>query len=105
MDKYVYSDKELAFMENSDVPFAVYQFINKRVVTLALSKGFIELFGFTEMEKHDVYNLMDNDMYKYTHPDDKASLGDAAYNFATEDIPYDVVYRSKVNDEYRIINR
>ena len=104
MDKYVYSDKELAFMENSDVPFAVYQFINKRVVTLALSKGFIELFGFTEMEKHDVYDLMDNDMYKYTHPDDKASLGDAAYNFATEDIPYDVVYRSKVNDEYRIIH-
>ncbi len=104
MEKYRYSDEELAFLEKSPIPFAVYQFINKRVVTIALSEGFFELFGFKDMPKKDVYDLMDNDMYRDTHPDDMSSLGDAAYRFATEGGVYDVVYRSKKQGEYRIIH-
>ncbi|WP_036609953.1 EAL domain-containing protein [Oribacterium sp. P6A1] len=104
MDKYRYSEEELAFLESSDVPFAVYQFINKRVITIALSKGFIELFGYKDMKKTEVYELMDNNMYKDTHPDDLSSLGDAAYRFATEGGVYDVIYRSKRDGEYRIIH-
>ncbi|SFG21418.1 EAL domain-containing protein [Oribacterium sp. WCC10] len=104
MKKYRYSDEELAFLESSAVPFAVYQFINKRVVTIVLSKGFIELFGYRDMKKSEVYELMDNNMYKDTHPDDLASLGDAAYRFATEGGVYDVIYRSKREGQYRIIH-
>jgi diguanylate cyclase (GGDEF)-like protein len=104
LERYQYSDEELAFMEESQVPFAIYQFVNKRVVTLALSKGFFELFGLTGMDKKEVYDLMDNNMYRETHPDDLAALGDAAYRFATEDEPYDVVYRSRKDGEYRIIH-
>ena len=35
-------------MENSRIPLAVYQFIDKRVVTLVLSAGFLELFGYED---------------------------------------------------------
>ncbi|MBO5598954.1 MAG: EAL domain-containing protein [Oribacterium sp.] len=104
MEKYRYCDEELKLMENSHVPFAVYQFINKRVITIILSQGFIDLFGFEGMKKEDVYALMDNNMYRDTHPDDMATLGDAAYRFATEGGAYDVIYRSKTHGEYRIIH-
>ena len=102
MDKYRYSDDELSFMEKSSISFAVYQFINKRVVTIVLSRGFCELFGFED--KAEAYELMDNNMYRDTHPDDLAELGDAAYRFATEGGSYDVVYRSLRDGEYRIIH-
>ncbi len=42
-------------------PIAVYQFINKRVKTLILSVGFLELFGFTNYE--DGYRVMDKGLF------------------------------------------
>ena len=35
-------------MEGARAPFAVYQFIDRRVVTLALSAGFCDLFGYSD---------------------------------------------------------
>ncbi len=104
MEKYRYSDEEIRFMEQSTIPFAIYQFINKKVVTLILSNGFLELFGFSGMTKEEIYDLMDNDMYRYTHPDDIKVVGEAAYRFATDGGSYDVIYRTGKNDEYRIIH-
>ena len=78
------------------VPFAIYQFINKRVVTLVLSDGFCELFGYED--KDQAYYDMDHDMYKDTHPDDMARIADAAFRFATEGGKYDVIYRTKKSD-------
>ena len=69
-------------MENSMMPFAIYQFIDKRVVTVALSKGFCKLFGYEDRAR--AYYDMDNDMYKDVHPDDVARVANAAYRFATE---------------------
>ncbi len=37
MERYHYSDEQRSFLENNPVPFAIYQFMNKRVVTLILS--------------------------------------------------------------------
>ena len=91
-------------MEKSMIPFAIYQFIDKRVVTLVLSKGFCDLFGYDDMSQ--AYYDMDNDMYKDTHPDDSARIADAAFRFATEGGRYDVVYRSldKERKGYNIIH-
>ena len=104
MERYQYSDSERSLMENSMVPFAVYQFIDKRVVTLVLSKGFCELFSYDDMSK--AYYDMDNDMYRDTHPDDAARIADAAFHFATEGGKYDVIYRSldKERTGYNIIH-
>ena len=104
MEKFRYSDEEQAFLENSLVPFAVYQFINKRVVTIALSQGFIDLAGYSEKTREEIYDLMNSNMYQDTHPDDLATIGDAALRFATEGGAYDVLYRFKRNGEYRIIH-
>ena len=104
MEKYRYSDEELALIENSSVPFAIYQFINKRVVAIALSKGFIEMAGYTDLTREEVYDLMNTNMYRDTHPDDLATIGDAALTFATKGGVYDVIYRFKRNGEYRIIH-
>ncbi len=102
MKKYEYDSAEFSLLEKSQVPFAIYQFLNKRVVTLVLSQGFLDMFGYDD--RADTYELMDNDMYRETHPDDVADIADAAYRFAVDEAPYDVVYRSKKYGEYRIVH-
>ncbi|ETP72989.1 diguanylate cyclase (GGDEF) domain-containing protein [Lachnospiraceae bacterium JC7] len=104
MRKYRYSEAEQDFIEKSSVPFAVYQFIDNKVITVALSRGFIELSGYTGMTKEEVYGLMDSNMYQDTHPDDLSAIGEAVLSFATGEKAYDVVYRFKRDGEYRIIH-
>ncbi len=102
MEKYKYSEAEFKLLEESCIPLAVYQFMNKRVVTIVLSEGFCDLFGYKDRAK--AYELMDTNMYRDTHPDDVADISDAAYRFAVEGGNYDVIYRTKKNGEYRIIH-
>lgn len=93
MQKYEFPETEQRTMEASCVPFAVYQFIDQHVQTIALSQGFLDLFGFDDMG--EAVRLMDTDMYRDTHPDDRARIADAAMGFAIDEVPYDVIYRSK----------
>ncbi len=94
MNRYHFPEIELENIENYQMPFAIYQFLDRRVVTIALSAGFRELFGYKD--KALAYYEMDNDMYKDTHPDDVARIADAAIKFATEENgKFDVIYRSK----------
>ena len=80
MEKYRFEETERTLLEGSCIPFAVYQFIDKRVVTILLSDGFLELFGYADRDY--AVDVMDNDMYKETHPDDAARIADAAFRFA-----------------------
>ncbi len=100
MEKYQYSEAEKKLLENLCIPLAVYQFIDQRVVTVAVSDGFCKAFGLTMDE---AYDLMDNDMYRYTHPDDVARISEMAYRFAMEEADYDVLYRTFLEGEYHII--
>lgn len=104
MDKYHYSSTERNLLENMEVPFAIYQFIDHRVVTLILSNGFLKLFGYED--RNTAYYDMDKNMYKDTHPDDVARIADQAVRFATEEEPYEVIYRSKDHKSggYRVIH-
>ncbi|MBO4623132.1 MAG: EAL domain-containing protein [Bacilli bacterium] len=104
MKKYEFPKSQSDFLEQLVIPFAIYQFVDKRVVTLVVSKGFCELFGYEK--KENAYLDMDNDMYKDTHPEDKARIAEAAIMFANEIEDYDVVYRSKKpsGDGYNIIH-
>ena len=92
-EKFSFDEKTQEILEHLTIPFAVYQYIDKRVVTIALSRGFCDEFGFEKLE--DAYHAMDNDMYRATHPDDKTRVADAAYRFAAFDVPYDIVYRTR----------
>ena len=90
-------------MEQSVAPIGVYQYINKRVKTILLSEGFLKLFGFDS--KEEGYHVMDTDMYRDAHPDDRARIASEAVRFAENEIPeYKVIYRSKLNGNYHIIH-
>ena len=104
MEKYVFSAVNRSVLEKLKQPFAVYQFVDKRVVTLLLSDGFLELFGYDKREKA-LYD-MDNDMYKDTHPDDVAIIANAALEFATGEGKYEVIYRTRKKDssDYTVIH-
>lgn len=101
MKRYVYSEEELSLIENNPVPFAVYQFVDKRAVTIALSQGFLDLFCLNDRQA--AYRLMDNEMYRNAHPDDISRIADAAYRFAVNDEEYNVLFRLKVLGELRVI--
>ena len=94
MEKYQFSPEAKSVLEHLRAPLAVYQFIEKRVVTIILSDGFCDLFGFTDKDK--ACYEMDHNMYEATHPDDVARIADEAFRFATEGGKYDVVYRTKI---------
>ena len=104
MKRYRFKEEIQDFIEDASVPYAVYQLVNKRVVTIALTKGFCELFGYPNCA--DAYHDMNHDMYRDTHPDDACRIKGEALRFATEGGTYDVVYRSKVpgSDHYRTIH-
>lgn len=92
-EKFTFDQNTQELLEGMSIPFAIYQYIDKRVVTIVLSQGFCDEFGFQSPE--DAYLVMDNDMYRATHPDDKTRVADAAYRFAAFDAPYDIVYRTR----------
>ena len=104
MEKYEFTKEELAFIEGMRQPFAVYQFVDKKVVTLALSDGFCKLFGYED--RAQAYYDMDHDMYKDVHPDDAARIADVAIQFATQGGKYETIYRTKKKEtnEYIIIH-
>ena len=104
MKRYEFSDAERKALEKLRVPLAVYQFLNKRVVTVLVSDGFIELLGYDSREK-TIY-AMDNNMYEDTHPDDKSYIAEAAVNFAVNGGKYNVDYRSRSlsGSDYRILH-
>ena len=104
MERYRFTEQLQAAYESMQVPFAIYQFINKRVATLVLSDGFCELFGYED--KAQAYYDMDHDMYKDMHPDDRARIADASFRFATEGGLYEVIYRTAMKNGagYRIVH-
>ena len=103
-EKYEFDTKTREILEGMRAPLAVYQYVNKQVVTIALSAGFLTLFGYTDPVQ--AYYDMNHDMYRDTHPDDIAGIAEAAVRFATEGGDYDVIYRSKAagSDGYRLIH-
>ncbi len=104
MYRYEFSPEQKHYLEKLKVPFAIYQFVNKHIVTLILSEGFCELLGYEDRDQ--AYYEMDHDMYIDTHPDDIARIANAAYRFAIDNEPYNVIYRSRVrgSEDYRIIH-
>ncbi|MBO4426203.1 MAG: EAL domain-containing protein, partial [Clostridiales bacterium] len=85
-------------------PFAVCQFLEKGVVTLVVSDGFCELFGYDD--RTQAYSDMNQNMFRDIHPDDTALFTNAILSFGTEGGRLDVLYRAKKKDVpgYKIIH-
>ena len=102
MEKYDYNPIERSMLEKTSVPFAVFQYLNKRPYTILLSQGFLDLFGYEDRGK--LRELLDNDMYRDVHPDDATRVLNEALKFSEEDYKFDVVYRVFINGEYHVIH-
>ncbi|MCR4615260.1 MAG: EAL domain-containing protein [Clostridiales bacterium] len=105
MEKYLFANEKRALLEGMQVPFAVYQLIDKKVVTLVLSEGFCNMFGYRDREK--AYSDMNNNLYMYAHPDDVARIADEAFRFASDDGgKFEVIYRTRARDraEYNVVH-
>jgi len=102
--KYQFDKRIQAEMEASCLPFAVFQFLQNRIVPVVLSGGFCEMFGFPD--RAEAYAVMESDTYRDTHPDDLARVAEAGVRFAREEAAYDVVYRTRLPGVgyYRIIH-
>ncbi len=93
MEKFSFSKEKQAFMESLPSPFAIFQLVDKRIVTITVSKGFCELIGSEDRAK--VYAAMDHDTYRNVHPDDTARLGNAVFRFMKDGGRFESVYRLK----------
>ncbi len=103
MDKYEFTQSERKTLEALNVPMVIYQYIDKRIYTLLVTNGMCELMNDT---RENIIELFDKDMYRDTHPDDKARVADAALKFASGGDNFDCVYRtkSKVLNDYVIVH-
>ena len=102
MDQSPLTPEELAFYEKSIIPLIVYCFKDNHIQTLAVSEGIVSMFNLESLD--EAYQIMNHDMYKSTHPDDIAGVANAALLFATQDAPFDVLYRSLIREEYHVIH-
>lgn len=102
MEKFKFKDFEASLIKSAVIPMAIYQFINNKVHTILLSQGLLDLFQLPDNES--TYNLLDNDMYRYVHPEDVARVSEVAIDFAKNDTHYNVFYRYRLNGKYRIIH-
>ena len=104
MERYRFSEKEQALMESMDVPFAVFQLVEQRIVTIVVTRGFCALVG--SMDREKVYAAMDHDTFRNVHPDDIARLGNAVYLFMKNGGRLESVYRLRNADGpgYRVIH-
>ena len=96
MSRYEFSKEQRQFIERMRQPFAVCQFLDKRVETLAVSDGFCELFGYKD--RAEAYLGMNQNMFRDTHPDDAAKFTNAILRFAAGGGRLEVIYRAKKND-------
>ena len=103
---YHFTDTELRFLEKQPAPLAVYQYVDRHVYTLALSDGFLRLFGYTD--KAEAYRLSNQNPLINTHPDDVGRVGDAVHRFAIDGGRYEVIFRAKMyhseREDCRIIH-
>ena len=104
MSTDVISKDQKRFIEEMRAPFAVCQFLDKGVVTHAVSDGFCELFGYSDRAK--AYSDMNRNMFKDVHPDDAAHFTNALLRFAAERGKLDLIYRTrkKSGPGYKIIH-
>ncbi|WP_432647978.1 EAL domain-containing protein [Mitsuokella sp.] len=104
MDRFRLPNLLKEAVKASPVPFAIYEFANQKVRTVALSQGFLDLFGLRSYE--EAVALMDSDMYRDAHPEDVARIADLAYDFVANGEEYTAVYRNKASrqQDYHVIH-
>ena len=96
--RFIFSKQQQELYERLLIPIGVYQVVNDRIVTLAVSDGLCEMF---ELGRLDLMKHFDSDMFQNVHPDDVEHLLKVQNTFSKEQGKYDVIYRARVREDYR----
>ena len=102
MAKYKLDEHTQAILDSSVVPIGVFQMVDGRVSALSVSDGLCDLFGCKSRE--EAIEKVDNEMYWNVHPDDVERIEAATGEFIAADMPYNLVYRIKADQGYRLIH-
>ena len=93
-------------LEHSEIPLAVYQFVDGHIRTILVSEGLVR-WQAPGCSREDLIRFLDTDMYRDVHHEDLVFVATKAKEFAkNKDGRYDVLYRQKLygQDEYRTIH-
>ena len=103
MEKIYLDDNIKRLLQDTLIPFALYRLENQRIKTVMVSEGLCNLFG---ASREEIINLLDRDMYHYTHPDDLVRAQEEGMRFAAGGEQYDIVYRTRSakDSNYHIIH-
>ena len=80
MERYSYTKEQRTQIEQLRVPMGIYQLVDGKVIPVALSAGFCELFGYPSLA--EAYRNMNHEMYRDVHPDDAGRISNIAVQFA-----------------------
>ena len=102
MEMYRFSDTERAVLESLPSPLAVYQFVDRHIHVLAVSEGYLRMFGLED--RAEAYRSLEKDVFYNVHPDDVARMSEATHRFIADDSPFELIFRAQNlrNQEYRI---
>ncbi|WP_462332256.1 EAL domain-containing protein, partial [Schwartzia sp. (in: firmicutes)] len=90
-------DDYLSVLTQIDIPLAIYQFVDNKVVTIFVSDAILEYMGHGIKNREDMIDFYNEDMYRYVHPDDRDRIIKAARDFAMgRSSVYDVTYREQM---------
>ncbi|SDA72546.1 diguanylate cyclase (GGDEF) domain-containing protein [Butyrivibrio sp. INlla18] len=99
MTRYQYSDVERNLIENSLIPFGVFQRVGSKTVAIAITRGLCELFGFIDMQ--EAYAVFDKDVHTGCHPDDLERMTDMYRRLMIEK-EVKTMYRKNVGGRYMV---
>lgn len=101
--EYSFSDASRKAYEMLLLPMGVYQLVGDKIRTLLVSDGLCSFYG---RSREDLVQGFNKDMFANVHPDDVETLAKLGLRYATQEGPYDIIYRSRLpgSNEYRYVH-
>ncbi len=95
------SSAERKLLEASELPLAVYDYVDGKVVTVLVSDGLCKM---KHMERDELVLRFTDSMFNLVHPDDAGKLARLGDAFAKKEAGYDVLYRTRstIDSDYYI---
>ena len=98
---YQFPDQLRKTYESMRIPFAMYQYLNGKIVPVLVSDGLCDQMG---MAREKLIKLLEAGQYETMHPDDAGRIRRVSKGFAEHKNNYDVFFRSRHGNSYHFIH-
>ena len=99
---YQFPEELRAKYESMRIPFAVFQFLEEKVIPLLVSDGLCDQLDHISREK--LMLLLKEGLYDSIHPDDVGRVARVSQSFAHHESGYNVFFRRKHIDGYHAVH-